>query len=224
MSVGLYDCDLATLRSYPLNLDIMKLSAYYKLKKNEIVTLTDYFNPAPYSKYIIRKDYQDGVFPKRMANYDNIEYGGLGFTNGNYISLPEEMELMLPDYSIYTNILQKPAFKCQKKWVGVGKKVSHFRLSLDGKNIWDKFPSTMPHIGRNGVLFSHDYNITDIKDSYECICDLSMSTFGTLSNYLPNFGTKFPIIVDNFEDLTKWLKISLSRGTFLQYNGFLEDG
>ena len=44
MSVGLYDMDMATYTLVPFNLELMKLSAYYK-KKREVVILSPIFTP-----------------------------------------------------------------------------------------------------------------------------------------------------------------------------------
>ena len=65
MSIGLYDVDFATYIHIPFNLELMKLSTYYK-KKKEIVVMTENFEPERYSNYIIRKDYNDNNFDKRF--------------------------------------------------------------------------------------------------------------------------------------------------------------
>lgn len=97
MNIGLYDADLATYHSLPLNLEIMKLSAYHKIKERDIVSITPYFNPEPYSKYYVRKDFYDGFFHKDLMKHDNIVYGGCAFSSGRHVPLAEEIELMKPD-------------------------------------------------------------------------------------------------------------------------------
>ena len=57
MNIGLYDADLMIYHSLPVNLELMKLSTYYKVNKRDIVSLTQSFSPDRYSKFIIRKDY-----------------------------------------------------------------------------------------------------------------------------------------------------------------------
>ena len=45
MSVGMYDMDMATYTLVPFNLELMKLSAYYK-KKREVVILSPFYSRA----------------------------------------------------------------------------------------------------------------------------------------------------------------------------------
>ena len=75
MSIGLYDMDIATYTLVPYNLEIMKLSAYYK-KKREIVVLSPSFTPERHQKFFLRKDYDDGNFPLELNVTKNLEYGG----------------------------------------------------------------------------------------------------------------------------------------------------
>ena len=60
MSIGLYDIDSATYTHVVFNLELMKLSTYYKRKK-EVVVLAPVFEPERYSTFIVRKDYNDGI-------------------------------------------------------------------------------------------------------------------------------------------------------------------
>ena len=99
MSVGLYDADQATFTKVVFNLELMKLSAYYK-RKGEIVILAPEFAPEKHSKFIYRKDYDDGIYPKNLVR-PNVEYGGLAFSNNIYLPLPLEIERMRPDTEIY---------------------------------------------------------------------------------------------------------------------------
>ena len=84
MSVGLMDWDFSTYLLVPFNLEIMKLSTYYK-KKREIVVLSKDFEPNYYTKFIYRKDYTDQLFPKGLMTTGNVEYGGLAFSNNIYM-------------------------------------------------------------------------------------------------------------------------------------------
>ena len=78
----------------------MKLSAYYK-KKGEIVILSPSFTPDKNTKFIYRKDYNDGDFTADLTRASNVEYGGLAFSNNIYTPLPIEIERMRPDTEIY---------------------------------------------------------------------------------------------------------------------------
>ena len=100
MSVGLMDADMMTYSLVPFNLELMKLSAYYK-KKGEIVIFSPTFSPERNTLFIYRKDYDDGDYPSGLTWYKNTEYGGLAFSNNIYQPLPLEIERMRPDTSIY---------------------------------------------------------------------------------------------------------------------------
>ena len=91
MSVGLWDADKIKYLTAPLNLELMKYSTYYK-NKREIVTLSPDLSPNKYTKFIFRKDYNDGDFIPILTDYDNITYGGLAFSNDIYVPLDESIE------------------------------------------------------------------------------------------------------------------------------------
>ena len=100
MSIGIMDADMSTYTLVPFNLEVMKLSAYYK-KKGEIVVLSPSFTPDRHQKFFFRKDYDDGEYPFALARTENVEYGGLAFSNNVYSPLPLEIEQMRPDTEIY---------------------------------------------------------------------------------------------------------------------------
>ena len=81
MSIGIMDDDFVRYTLVPFNLEAMKLSAWYK-NQREIVVLSKEFAPDNYSKFVYRKDYDDGEFPKDLFEYNNLSYGGLAFSNG----------------------------------------------------------------------------------------------------------------------------------------------
>ena len=83
MSIGIMDADMSTYTLVPFNLEVMKLSAYYKGKR-EIVILSPSFTPERHQKFFYRKDYDDGIYPNNLTRVDNVEYGGLAFSNNTY--------------------------------------------------------------------------------------------------------------------------------------------
>ena len=78
MIIGLYDADIIKYAHVPFNLELMKLSSYYK-GKMEIVSLSPFFSPDMYNKFIYRKDYYDGYFPSELLKSEKIIYGGRAF-------------------------------------------------------------------------------------------------------------------------------------------------
>lgn len=222
MSIGLYDADIANYINVPFNLELMKLSTYYK-KKNEIVHLSPSFSPDHFSKFIYRKDYEGGDFPLNFWDFKNIDYGGLSFTNNKYIPLPEEIEKQKADTYLYEpikkifckNVSMTKAFNSLNKY-------QHCRLSLDGKEIWSGFYNQLYRNTNILNLFFHDYDLNTIDGAYEFISELLRKyKKGNISGFL---GTKFPIQINNAKDLLNWIKIPPSS-IFLsmQYNGLMDD-
>ena len=156
MSVGLYDLDMKTYTQVPANLEIAKLSSYYKGKR-EIVVCSPSFQPSKFSKFIIRKDYEDGIYPRNLLNYDNIEYGGYAFSNGLYVPLPHDIEVQKPDLSVYERYREK--FGTTKEFEIAFQTMinaQHLRLSLDGKTIWNEYYKQLWDPDDTTVFFFHD--------------------------------------------------------------------
>ena len=139
MNIGL----LAVDSNYP-NLALMKISSYHK-GKGDIV---EWYNP--FDKYDIV--YMSKIFSftpdygQYMTNTTQICKGGTGYDI--YFTLPEEIDLIKPDYSIYPSIGHKTAYgfltrgcpnKC--KWCIVPKKEGVIKpymdveeIAIDGRN------------------------------------------------------------------------------------------
>lgn len=219
MSVGLYDMDIASYLYVPPNLEIMKLSAYYK-RKREVVVLSPSFTPERNSTFILRKDYNDGNVPKNIS--EATEYGGLAFTNNVYDPLPIEIERMPPDPTIYSRLERQftnSTRKNKKLWHDIVT-AEHVRLSLDGKTIWPDYKRQFHQIqGVRSIIF-HDYDVGAINGSYEEI--KSLLEFAQTTKLPVRLGTKFPIQVSNGADLIKWSMLptnSLFYG--VTYLGFM---
>lgn len=222
MSVALYDMDMATYTHVPFNLELMKISSYYKSKK-EIVKLTKTLNLDMYNKVFLRKDYDDGNYPKEIYTSKNLIYGGYAFSGETYIPLEEDIELSYPDKYLYTpyeksfsdNVTYTSAFKTMMN-------AEHLRLSLDGKTVWDKYKRPVRIKPRTQAIFLHDYNLNDINGAIEAIQELMDETEDNVPyRYI---GMKFPVQVNNQEDLFKWLVFKPMRLYYsLQYNGIMND-
>ena len=106
MYIGLIDDDIRQKSLKFPNLEIMKLSSYYKQNRDIVELCTDYRTFERYSKIIIRKDKIDNDLPNMLLSKarGRCEYGGYAFTNGIYIPMPDDIEKSLPDVTIYDKI------------------------------------------------------------------------------------------------------------------------
>ena len=103
MYIALMDFDWNTRpqsRRFP-NLELMKLSTFHKQNKDIVKYMNDAREWEQFSKVYIRKDKVSDDYPSLLMAKSNCSYGGLGFTNGVYIPLPQEIENCMPDKTIY---------------------------------------------------------------------------------------------------------------------------
>ena len=221
MSVGLYDMDIKTYKQVPINLEMAKLSSYYK-RKREIVAMSSSFQPSRYSKFILRKDYEDGIYPKNIMKFDNIEYGGYAFSNGLYVPLPEDIEIQKPDLSVYEGCRKE---FCSTKDFSIAFRTmmnaQHLRLSLDEKTIWKDFHKQLWDIDDVTMFFLHDKNLQNIDGAHELLTELTNRNTGIMNGYV---GMKFPVIVNNGPDLLKWCSFKPAHTFYcIQYNGIIDN-
>lgn len=129
MNIGLIAVD----SEYP-NLALMKISAWHKWNGD----MVEWYNP--FEMYDIV--YMSKIFTftpdygQWITNAKNIQKGGTGYDL--YSKLPEEMEFITPDYSIYPSIDNKTAYgfltrgcpnKC--KWCVVPRKEGNVKPYMD---------------------------------------------------------------------------------------------
>lgn len=222
MSVGLWDADKTKYETAPLNLELMKLSAYHKGKR-EIVSLAPELDPNKYTKMIIRKDYNDGDFNADLFEEENVECGGLAFSNDIYVPLDETIEMLKPDMYIYERMRgHVGAEKYKVAAFETMMRAQHLRLSLDGRTIWNKFERQLDLGPTTRTLFLHDKNLQDIEGAPEVIQFLMDKLPKSVSS--KKLAMKFPVIVDNIKDLKRWLQFSSSMHYYsLQYHGVMND-
>ena len=225
MSLGIYDADMSTYTLVPFNLEVMKLSAYYK-KKGEIVVLSPQFTPEKNTKFIFRKDYDDGNYPLRLTA-PNVEYGGLAFSNNVYQPLPPEIECMRPDTSIYTKaeplIMGMPGRAREKKKIFQNMmEAEHCRLSLDGKTIWPDYPKQFKYLPAARNLMIHDYNLGAVEGAFEEVQKILARA--RTDGWATRVGMKFPVQISDGQALLNWSSLN-SNSTFysLRYDGVIED-
>lgn len=217
MTYGLYDADLNYYLAPFYNLELMKLSSYYKHKR-EIVGLSPDFSPNRYSHFIIRQDFYNSN-PLNLT-YKNIEYGGRAFDGEKYKALPLDIESMKPDIQLYANV-PLPIKKKYKKYIGTMQNAEHLRLSLDGATIWKDFEKQFHHNTRiYGVIF-HDYDLGKIDGVIDFL-EQELPNFVSKGGYY--IGMKFPVQVNDKENFFKWLNIPHMGNYYsLQYNNILQN-
>ena len=224
MSVGIMDADMSAYLLVPFNLEVMKLSAYYK-KKGEIVVLSPSFSPKRHTKFIYRKDYDDGDFPRGLVTYNNVEYGGLAFSQNIYKPLPTEVEKMKPDASIYSKMESKilgPSTSERRKIYQNMMTAEHCRLSLDGKTIWPEFTCQFNNLKQARNLMIHDYDLGAVTNSFETVQGLLARA--RTDGWATRVGMKFPVQVSDGQDLLNWSTLR-SNSTFysMRYNGVMDN-
>lgn len=222
MSVGIMDADMASYIMVPFNLECMKLSAYYK-KHREIVVLAQQFAPERHSKFLYRKDYDDGEYPLGLTTSNNVDYGGLAFTNNIYQPLPDEIEKMRPDPTLYAPmekiILNQRA--SDKKTVFTSMiNAEHMRLSLDGSHIWCDYPKQFTCLATARLLMLHDYDLGAVEGSFEEITKILARA--RTDGWATKIGMKFPLNIYTGDDLLRWTSLNPHSVFYsLRYNGII---
>lgn len=220
MSIGLYDMDMSTYTLVPPNLEIMKLSTYYK-RKGEIVVLAPTFSPERNTRFILRKDYDDGNYPKGITE---VEYGGLAFTKNVYVPLAPEIEMCPPDPHIYDRmgpVFEMMAPQRRKIYKDIFN-AEHLRLSLDGKKIWPLYRKQFRClVGARSVIY-HDPNLGCVEGAFE---EVKRTLELAKTTSIPvRLGTKFPIQVTNGEDLLNWSGLPTNSVFYgLRFNGIIDN-
>ena len=204
----------------------MKLSTYYK-KRGEIVVLSPSFTPEKNTKFFYRKDYNDGDFPVGLLKANNVEYGGLAFSNNVYKPLPIEIERMKPDTELYARmesvIKGGPGREREKKKIFQNMMTAeHCRLSLDGKTIWPDYGRQFKFLGSARNLMLHDYDLGAVEGSFEEVKKILARA--RTDGWATKVGMKFPVQISDGQSLLNWSSLN-SNSTFysLRYIGVIDD-
>ena len=219
MSYGLYDADLPY---YPIpfyNLELMKLSSYYK-RKREIVGLSPNYSPQRYNHFIVRQDFYNPY--TNFPSAQNVEFGGRAFDGETYKPLPLDIEVMKPDISLYSRLNPKKVRGYDVSALNTMRRAEHVRLSIDGKTVWNDFEKQIRHESNAYGIIFHDYNLNSIENAKEIIEDLlPRSIQYTLGRRV---GMKYPVQVDSQADMVKWLSLP-PMGTYfsLCHNGLIDE-
>lgn len=164
MNIGLIAVD----SDYP-NLALMKISAWHKSQGD----LVEWYNP--FDQYDIV--YMSKIFSftpdygQWITNTKHIRKGGTGYDL--YSALPEEMEFVTPDYSIYPSIDNKTAYgfltrgcpnKC--KWCVVPRKEGNIRPYMDVDDVAVDGRTNLVLMDNN--VLACDYGLEQIQKIIDC--------------------------------------------------------
>ncbi|MBA7584931.1 hypothetical protein ES708_26897 [subsurface metagenome] len=131
IKIGLIDVDG---HNFP-NLALMKLSAFHKLRgdKVEFVTIGNYDKIYMSKVFTFTPDYECG-----LSRFGELIKGGPAY---NYNKLPDEIEHIMPDYSIYKTdkaygfLTRGCPNKC--KWCNVPEKEGQIKINADITEFWN---------------------------------------------------------------------------------------
>lgn len=212
-----YDWDYFHYQNVIPNLECAKYAAWRK-KKKDIVVFNNNLEPSMYTKTFLRKEYDDGIYDKRILN-DSVEYGGRAFSQ-IYRPFDLEMERIEPDFSIYDNY--RGLYGSTKRSQLEIKTIlyaTHVRLSLDGQTL-EPFPTERLQPYHPSIIL-HDYDLAAVPGAFDLLQEVSKLRPSGLPYRI---GNKFPINVYNFQELLKWFQLAPMGDCFyLQYNGVFTD-
>lgn len=186
MKIGLIDVDG---HNFP-NLALMKISAYHKQKGD----LVEFVSINEYDKTYISKVFSFTLdYLPPFSNLGKVLQGGTGYNE--YSKLPDEIEYIMPDYSLYNinNIAYGFLTRgCPRKcdWCIVPKKEGNIKINADITEFWDGQKNVI--LLDNNILAS-DFGLKQI----EKIIDLGIKVDF-------NQGLDARIIANN-EDIAKLL-------------------
>lgn len=217
MTIGIYDDDFLTRKYGYFNLDLMKISSYYK-KRNQIVSLITVPLPKAidkYNKIIYYKNYDTKGYMPPVFKADNISYGGLYFSNFKYLPLPEKIQKESPDKTLYNKGVN--TFTCDYA------SKNFYKKQQNGEHAYFEYKDKVQDLSKyyasrktTRVFFLHDY---DIKHREELI-----KFNKEISKYNCTIGNQFPLIVYDEQELIHLLDNNmLAANFFIEFRGMLSD-
>lgn len=216
-TILIHDWDFFHYTNVIPNLECAKLLAAER-RRNNIAILSPAFTPANYSKAYFRKDYDDGITTPEILQ-PNVYYGGRAFSE-RYFPFDLDVENIWPDFEPYeqfqkfygSNVIKRNEFQTIIH-------ATHVRLSIDGRTLIN-FPFDRLSKVHTSVI-CHDYNLAAVPNAYDCLLEVCKLPPGVREYRI---GNKFPIMLDDFNELLKWLQLNPMGSCFyLQYNKLLSD-
>lgn len=176
MIIAFYDNDFKMLMPGPIcfNIDLMKLSSYYKNKQDIVFLINNFKNTGMYNKVIYNSNLIEPNF-NIIPDSNEIEFRGM-FFDGKYIPLPKEIESKVNDTSLYVNFMEKNpgavSEETKRRNNFLIKNSCNIRLAPDGKKITNNFERD---ILPKKTFIIHDQDFFTLSDWKEVIKDLPKS-------------------------------------------------
>jgi len=107
MNIGIIDADLLDNGTRHPNLALMKISSHLKQLGNTVNLLKSYETDLfyNYDKIYLSKVFTFTKHPDLRSIHSNLIYGGTGFFQDGSDALPNEIEHIMPDYSLYNDFI-----------------------------------------------------------------------------------------------------------------------
>lgn len=222
--VGVLDYDFFNYEHVIPNIDCAKYLTYYR-DHRIIAAMVPRLNPQPYTKFIVRKEYDDGYYPRELF-LPNVEYGGKAFSVNQTKPLPPEIEATIPNMHIYDQYYK--CFGSKKADEIIFKRIlncAHMRLAPDGEHLLK--PEDFNSYFYKGItgIFLHDYDLAAIK-AYDLISEIQRRRKFIYKKEIHPYpvGNKYPIRIYSSDELQNWLKVeTIPNGLLLEYNGLMSD-
>lgn len=130
MNIGIIDADLIGRRKHRFpNLACMKLSAYYDkrgdktelcwsyegLEKYQRVFVSKVFTDTPLPIQLMREFDRYRVTPESERSRRKFQFGGTGFYFDKAPNLPDEIEHVMPNYSLYDSWIENEVDKARRQ-------------------------------------------------------------------------------------------------------------
>ncbi len=104
---GIIDADLLDNGTRHPNLALMKISSFLKSNNHIVELIEKYENLEDYSLIYISKVFSFTKIPEWVLSLENIKKGGTGFYLDGGDNLSDDIEHMMPDYSLYNEYIDK---------------------------------------------------------------------------------------------------------------------
>lgn len=222
-SIGLFDRDfLDRSDGVRYNLQLMKLAAYHRRKRDLVSLITDPSRAPYYTKIYYRQNDPELSFPKELSARDNVDIGGYAI-NPVYEPLADEIENILPATDIYDKAASRLKLNSVQTQQLKSQNSVHLQLTADGSTIsdfsWEQ-ARMQKHLGLPRNIILHDINIAPYEKQIPDFIQTYMSHIDNNARYLLLF--QYPLVMqkETILQLAKWGIAAWSAQIFV--DGYLD--